>query len=470
MEHRQSLLPAILVCGLHASLLVPLAGCEEETTEQAVSVSLSLRPSRLNAALRDADTPFGEQGTLDITVAGLEQGELVILSRSTSGDVVGIRQVGSVVYGTAEAKPPTLLTGLPLRNGVEKVLLVCLEGPDDPAGADLEAEVEVSVWQGAKKLALASQLVRCFYSDPDFYQLSLALEPERQQAGLAIEAKATAFDDAGKVVFNEQLRFSVIGGIVQGQLATEEVTLLQRTGKDGTARIDITCPEASGIGVVEVHYEKELYAEVPGLRKTFSCFSERGDTALEIVSDREEVKADGVSTVRLMLKVLDELGVPQVAVPVMVTVNRGSLQPDPSYRGADEPIFTGPQAMRILTNDEGDASFLLLGGTEAGMARVIARATINPLGGEYSVSLEEEKLINVVGLGSIQFIGVEPPVLGVRGSGHNEQATVRFQVFNHDGKPFPAGTQVSFRIAQQSEVDPQRSHAPHLSPSVAATD
>lgn len=458
--------PALSVLLAALPLLLPVAGCEEESKPQKISVTLDLRPDRLNAALVTASQPFGEEGALSISVSGLSEGEMVILSRSPEGDLVGIRSVGGVDVASLDSLPPTLLTGLPLHDGAGTAKLVCLRGPEQPGAADLQAEVEVSIWKGGEKLAVATQGVRCYSSNPDHYSLDLSLSPERQEAGLDIEATAHAWDDAGQPKTKEPLHFTVIGGVVGG--AAGEFQGSRSTDNTGEASLTFACPEGSGLGEVRVRYERELYAGVREVRKTFYCTTERGEPALLVQPEKEEVKADGRSTVRVLLKALDEMGVAQTSLPISVTVNRGTLQPDPTFVAPQQPIFSGPRSMRIVTNAEGDASFLFQGGTEAGDARLLATTTLNA-GGELARELETEIHINVVGLGAIEFIGVNPSVLGVRGSGYNEQATVTFKVLNNRGEQFPPGTPVTFRIAQQALVDPEKPHAPYLSPTTGLT-
>ncbi len=438
---------------LLAPALSLLPACEEDAAAPVIKVYLSATRTKLNHAL-------GEMAKLGVAVTNLESGRLVVVARPAdvggTEDIVAIRGAGSTEFDP----PRTLVTDLVYDSGAAELLVTCV--------AEGRGVVEVSVWEGDQRQDVASELFECYYTDPDNYTLSLSVTPRAQRVGMPVEVVVTATDDKGNPAPNLDVDFVATGATVQGATPAEgeEQRASRRTDTRGTAKISLVCPESEATIPVRVEFQSALYEAVPPVRKTFSCYVEEGNAAILLQPERGEVKADDESTVRVVMTVVDDLGVTQALVPVQVRLaSVGRLEADPTWAGPESPRFSSAahRVMEIITDEEGSAAFLFKGGADPGVGIIEATATITPGGSDFEQEVSGTVTVDVVGLGSIEFMGAVPPILGVKGYGYNEQSVLTFQIVDSRGEPFPAGTPVEFSIPF-----PVRGVA--VDPSVALTD
>lgn len=104
----------------------------------------------------------------------------------------------------------------------------------------------------------------------------------------------------------------------------------------------------------------------------------------------------------------------------------------------------GTEEISPLSDGDGLVSTEFFGGAEAGTA-VIEVRVVDPDPAAEGAELVEMVTVNVKALGFIEYQGIEPEVLFVRGSGQNETGTATFRVLDTDRNPL-VGVPVRFAL------------------------
>ncbi len=417
------------------------SGCEEEQPPPPIKLHLSFSRVRMNIAQ-------DQTSVVNVAVSGKEEGRLVAVIKrndpTAQEDSLVIVRGGNERY----EQPLTLLTDLTFSDGRQELELGCVgEGT---------GVLEVSVWDGGTRLDVTSQMFDCYHTDPDDFTLGLKVKPSRQRGGLDVELTATALDDDGEPIPDVSLKFSATGVNFKGvggndPVPGQKVEITRTTSPEGNVAVRITCPEDNMIVPVSVEYAEERYGKVPPAIATgvFSCYVQEGDAEILLQAERGEVEADGEDRVRVVMVVVDDLGVQQPNVQVTVSsLGVGYMDLDRLYTGPSVPVFLDQEhkLLQIYTDEDGKASFQFVGGEESGTGYLTAETDIQPAGANASQHIEGSLRLDVVGLGAINFIGAQPPILGVKGYGFNELSKLTFKVTDSRGQPFPAGTPVTFSI------------------------
>ncbi|MBI5527046.1 MAG: hypothetical protein HY897_11985 [Deltaproteobacteria bacterium] len=159
-----------------------------------------------------------------------------------------------------------------------------------------------------------------------------------------------------------------------------------------------------------------------------------GKASISLVAGAAKVLANGTDTVEINGFAFQANGQPAPdGTPISFATSASTF------------VQSGTGAAIALTTN-GMATVDLKGGTSAGLARITGDYDPDgvPNNGDEVQGKVEVQLIT---LGSIQFLSVNPNVLGVKHSGYNESAAIQFKVLDNNSEPFPEKQEVNFTLS-----------------------
>jgi hypothetical protein len=162
--------------------------------------------------------------------------------------------------------------------------------------------------------------------------------------------------------------------------------------------------------------------------------AQTGKASISLVAGAAKVLANGTDSVEINAFAFQANGQPAPdGTPISFATSASTFKQ--SGTGA---------AIALTTN--GMATVDLNGGTSAGLARVTG--DYNPDGVPNNGDEVQGKVeIQLITLGSIEFLSVDPKVLGVKHSGYNESGTIQFRVLDNNSQPFPEKQEVNFTLS-----------------------
>jgi hypothetical protein len=216
----------------------------------------------------------------------------------------------------------------------------------------------------------------------------------------------------------------------KGQFVNGKTTMTVLTAKDADGKAN-----ASAMLMV---------GNVPGNASITASFTCNGKTinryAQIVLLDPAQTGKPTISVVSALPKVVTD-GISTVAINAFV------------YQASGQPVTDGTTVTFVTTRSTlsaasattvgGKATVYLNAGTVPGIATITATYQ-PPLPG---TAIQGNTTVQLVSLGSIQFVSVDPAVLGVRNSGYNESATIVFKVLDNLGQPFQGGQLVKMSLS-----------------------
>ncbi len=255
------------------------------------------------------------------------------------------------------------------------------------------------------------------------------------QRPVTVEVKAVIEDGETGVPAGTRLSAS----IESGDSLTLSGPSLVGTNDQGVAQFSFLTNNNPGDTVVQVAFQDERFGM--GGSESFRVReqSSQTDTILEVTVRRNNnvvngeertVLADGEDNLTLEARLLPPPGASFSVAGQPITFE---LTSGPGF--FDDPGIT---EVSPNTDDNGEALVSFVGGDISGTS-IIKISAINPNpeseNPDEPLTTDRDVTINVTALGFIEYIGVEPSVLFVRGSGLNETGTVTFRVLDTNREP-----------------------------------
>ncbi len=237
-----------------------------------------------------------------------------------------------------------------------------------------------------------------------------------------------------------------------------EVTFTTNLGSFTAGDTQVTADTSDGSASAVLRSENLDQTDVATVSASFTCDdplrSEKNnsidvpflvggeDPSITLSASANEILADGDSTVDLTAEVFLPDGTRAGAgQTVSFTTDRGTFTESQSapYDMVDE-----------ATDAEGKAYVTFEGGTEGGIATIVASVYINDR------TARREIQINVRQVGFVEYVSASNEKLGVRGSGINETSLVTFAVKDTNNQAFPNVLVVFSSNAPGVTLEPQQ--------------
>jgi len=264
-----------------------------------------------------------------------------------------------------------------------------------------------------------------------------------------VKITATAVDINGDPVeAGVGLKFSIESG-TSLTFASNNPSVSAQTSAEGTATVNMKTGTAEGETVVRVDFANQAFGQ--GSSESFRVRPAGGstETELEVVVKRaglavgpndRTVLADGGDFLTIEATVIVPDGVASDLTGHEVTFAKAA---GPGYFRQDANDGSERSEYVGAASAAGTASVQFLGGETAGGASLtISTPNPDPAG---EATVQATLTIAVTALGFIEFEGVTPNVLYVKGSGQNESATLTFKVLDTNRQVL-RGVPVSFDI------------------------
>jgi hypothetical protein len=179
---------------------------------------------------------------------------------------------------------------------------------------------------------------------------------------------------------------------------------------------------------------------VANLTASYTCGSISVKRYAQILLlDQSQVGKPSISVFSALPKLLTD-GTSKVAINAFVYQANGNPVPDGTSVGftTTRSTLTAPTAFTT----GGKATVYLNAGNAPGIA--IITASYQPPTGDPITATTQVQLVS---LGSIQFVKADPSILGVKNSGFNESSSIQFKVLDNLGQPFQAQYPVKFSVS-----------------------
>jgi hypothetical protein len=262
--------------------------------------------------------------------------------------------------------------------------------------------------------------------------------------GSAIELSATVLQGDGEPApAGHSLTATVQSGdsltLVGGPLVNSA------TNSVGVAKFRLNSTEKTGESVIRISFVDERRGPPSDRALRVRSRDDPDETQLVVTVRHEElvvtgadivVLADGADKLNLQARVepspTAEFSVEGQPVTLEIIEGPGFFESD------------GTTEISPLTDGDGLVETEFFGGASAGTT-VIEFRVVDPDPAAEGRELVEQVTVNVKALGFIEYQGIDPEVLFVRGSGQNETGTATFRVLDTDQKPL-VGVPVRFTL------------------------
>jgi hypothetical protein len=237
-----------------------------------------------------------------------------------------------------------------------------------------------------------------------------------------------------------------------------EVTFTTNLGSFTAGDTQVTAEVSDGTASAVLRSEDLEQTDVATVSASFICDDPLGseknnridvpflvggeDPSITLSASANEILADGDSTVDLTAEVF---------LPDGTRAGAGQTVSFTTNRGTFTEAQSAPYDMvDVATDAEGKAYVTFEGGTEGGIATIVASVYINDR------TARREIQINVRQVGFVEYVSASNEKLGVRGSGRNETSLVTFAVKDTNDQPFP-NVMVGFTTsAPEVTLEPQQ--------------
>lgn len=405
--------------------LVPLTltGCPEEGVEPTgpsrVLVSALPSTAEVNGppltvavtVLRSDNSPLPAGQSVDIIEFGCVSDEPAVGIFSGQQDDANCGQASQIVTGNNGAVQANFKC---LREG-NTTILAAPTGDQTSSGS-----AEVTCVPGPNGLWTISEVTRSG-------TLVVGSQP------ITMTAKAVIEDGATPVTVGTEIVMTVLNG----ESAQVNGPTVVGTDANGDAVFSLLTTEKQGVTQVGFEFlnprfgmgtSAEVNVRAQGNTESELVALVRRDNLVVTGVDRT-VLADGEDTLVLEAELIPPVGA-EFSVegqPVTFEVLSG---------GPGNFVENGATSFSVNTDENGKAQATFIGGGVSGTATIAITAPDPNPEAEAEADLSAGNIdINVKGLGFIEYVGVNPGVLFVKGGGLNETGTVSFRVLDTERQP-----------------------------------
>ncbi len=264
--------------------------------------------------------------------------------------------------------------------------------------------------------------------------------------GGAVKIKATVLTGDGAAAPAGTRLEAVIANGDSLKFPNDRQTQAQTTDAQGFAFFNMVTTDKDGTTTIRVAFEDERFGQ--GTENAFPVRlpGDSTETTLQ-VTVRHEGQVLDIGERAVLADGEDQLDIEVVIIPPVGASFSVSNQ-EVSIKLLNELGYLGDDdddtELELTTNDQGVVTTTYTGGTVADEVD-IEITVANPDPNAESPTLRETLRIDVISLGSIEFVSATPDLLYVKGSGQNETSRVIFKILDTANRPLP-GIRVRFGL------------------------